>query len=141
MPEAAVNYLAVLVTALITMVIGFVWYSPMLFGKQWSELMGFSVNSPEDLKNMRQKAKPAYAVSFIGALLMSYVLAHFVDYAGSTTFAEGLQTGFWIWIGFVATTGLTNNMFSGKPLKLYMINYGYHLVTMAIAGGMLAIWT
>ncbi len=35
-----VNYLAVLVAAIVGMVVGFIWYSPKVFGKMWMKLSG-----------------------------------------------------------------------------------------------------
>src|SRR5216684_1584610 len=37
---AGINFWAVLVSAIATMVIGFLWYSPMLFANPWMRLMG-----------------------------------------------------------------------------------------------------
>lgn len=131
----SINYFAVLVAALIPMIIGALWYSPILFAKQWMKLIG---KTEADIK----KGNPTkgYIGSFLGALVMSYVLAHIVVLTNSTSISGGLQAGFWAWLGFVATTHLSMYLFENKPLKLYAINVGYYLVALPLMGALLASW-
>lgn len=42
MDFSKINYLAVLVAAISTFLIGGLWYSPLLFGKAWMNANGFS---------------------------------------------------------------------------------------------------
>ncbi len=134
MPAVTINYLAVLVAAVASMVVGFIWYGP-LFGKVW---MGLTGKRPEDAKG--PDAMRGYAVSFIAALITAYILSHLVDYAGAKTYQEGAVAGFWVWLGFVATTMGVNYVFSGKPLKLYLIDAGNQLVSIAVMGAIVAAW-
>ena len=52
----------------------------------------------------------------------------------------GAQTGFWLWLGFVVTTNLETVLFENRPLGLYLISNGYHLVGMLGMGALLAVW-
>src|SRR3989475_8990130 len=52
MPTANVNVLAVIVAALATFVLGAVWYSPVLFAKQWMQAHGYT---PEQLEAMKRR--------------------------------------------------------------------------------------
>src|SRR5256886_10274571 len=73
MPTANVNILAVLVAALATFVLGAVWYSPVLFAKQWMQAHGYT---PEQLEAMKRRGVArAYAVSALCYLVMAYALA------------------------------------------------------------------
>jgi hypothetical protein len=126
----------VLVAALVNFLLGGLWYSPMLFAKKWMALLNIT---EEDIKK-RGSAGKAYASAIIGALVMAYVLAHIVGYANATTVGAGAQSGFWCWLGFVATTGIANTMFESRPLGLYFINTGYYLVSLIIMGVILAVW-
>ena len=38
--EIEINYLAVILATIAAVVVGFVWYSPALFGNQWAKLRG-----------------------------------------------------------------------------------------------------
>jgi hypothetical protein len=138
MPEVSINYLAVLVCGIIYMVVGALWYSPLLFGKIWTAAMG---KTEQELKEMQKGVWKTYLLSFISALVMAFVLAHIIDFARADTVVEGLQTGLWIWLGFVITTGLAAVIFEGRSKRLYFIYNGYMLVTFLIMGLILAVWS
>ena len=133
-----VNFVAVLAAAIASMVLGFLWYGP-LFGKKLAALMGWGKMNKAAMAKMKKAAGKGYAVTFITSLVMAYVLAHFVVYAGATTAMEGAQTGFWVWLGFVATIALGSVLWEGKPIKLYYLNAAYHLVNLAVMGAILVI--
>ena len=133
MPSVAINWGAVVVAALINMAVGFAWYSPKLFGKQWAKALGKKVG---DMGN----ANSGYAITTIGALVQAWILSHFVTYAGSNTFWKGVMTGFWLWLALVGIVMATNIVFEDRPWKLWRINAGYFLVVLLINGGLLASW-
>src|SRR6266702_4277817 len=120
MPTANINILAVLVAAVLTFVLGAVWYSPVLFAKQWMAAQGYT---PEKLEEMKRRGVTrAYAVSVLCYLVTAYVMALLASYTNSTTLAQGLWLGFLSWLGFAATVGLTANMFSEKPIAAWLLD-------------------
>lgn len=137
MPDVNINWVAVIVAAAINMGAGALWYSPMVFGKEWMKLIGKKM---EDMEKMRSQAGPGYGIAAVGALIQAFVLAHFVQYTGATTFWQGLATGFWLWLGFVAVTIALGIIFEGRSWKLWKINAGYFFVVLLITGGLLAAW-
>lgn len=136
MPPVDINYFAVLAAAIVNMALGSFWFSTKGFGKQWMALSGITPD-PAKAKGMQK----LYAIAFVGALVMSYVLAHFVDYAGAATIGQGAQAGFWSWLGFVAPVMLGMVLWEGKPWKLYVINTSYYLVLLLVNGALLAVWS
>lgn len=136
-----VNYLAVFVVAILSMVIGALWYGP-LFGKQWMKEMGWSKEKIG--KKMGGGAGMSYVAMFIGALFMSYILAHAQIFASAylkvTGVPSGLMTGFFNWLGFVAPVTLSSVLWEGKSKKLWLLNNGYYIVTLLAMGTLLAIW-
>src|SRR2546425_1138653 len=95
MPTANINILAVLVAAVLTFVLGAVWYSPVLFAKQWMAAQGYT---PEKLEEMKRRGVTrAYAVSVLCYLVTAYVMALLASYTNSTTLAQGLWLGFLPW--------------------------------------------
>ena len=73
MSEVPINYYAVLVCGISNMVLGYLWYGA-LFGKQWMALSGIT---PEKIEAAKSKGMAkGYLLSFVGALLMAFVLAH-----------------------------------------------------------------
>lgn len=134
MLEANINYMAVFVAAVVYMVVGALWYSPVLFGKTWQRLVG------KHQDNLRGNAANGYALTFVAALLIAYVMAHFIDYLGADSALAGAQTGFWLWAGFSITTGIGETVFAGRSGKLYVLNMAYNLVAIMLMGAILAVW-
>ena len=134
MPEFQINYLAVGVAALATIFIGALWYSPLLFHKLWVKAHGYSE------EKVKQMAGRGFIVSLLCYVVMAFVLAVFVSYAGVSTVLQGAFLGLLVWIGFLATLGLTAHMFSEKPLSTYLIDAGYQLVYAVVMGVILAAW-
>ena len=137
MPTVDINYLAVLIAALASYVLGALWYSPVLFGKLWMKL---SKIDPKNMDAAKKHLAWRYGSGFIATVVMSYILAHWVDYAGAITIRGGLQAGFWAWLGFVATVTLSSVLWENKPFKLYLLNNTYHLVSLLLMGSLLAVW-
>ncbi len=134
-----INYLAVLVCAVLAMVLGYVWYGP-IFGKTWMRLMGMDRESMGEGQNMGM----LYGIQFVGALIMAFVLAHTLTFAmaylHTSGISAGLQTGFWNWIGLIAPVTVGMVLWEGKPWKLWAIIAGYWLVTLCAMGVILALW-
>jgi hypothetical protein len=131
------NYLAVLVATIVHFLIGGLWYG-VLFGNKFVELIGWS---PEKLKQMENhNPTKEMIIAFISSLVLCYILALFVRYTNAKSAVEGLQTAFWLWLGFVATTQLATVIFEERNAGLYLLNVGYQFVGCAAAGIILALW-
>lgn len=135
-----VNIWAVLVCAVATMVLGFLWYSPALFANPWMVLMGYDPNDKAKIAEMQKSAGPSYAMSFIASILAAFVLGKIISVSGSVTAVDGLKIGLVVWLGFVTTVQFTNALFSRQRNKLYMINTGYQLVCYVAMGAILGAW-
>ncbi|MBI2448917.1 DUF1761 domain-containing protein [Candidatus Pacearchaeota archaeon] len=135
-PPVDINYLAVLVAGIVSMVLGSLWYSPVLFGNAWMRAGGLT----KEMMNETKKKGMAwrYILAFIGSLLIAYVLAHFVDYTQSASFTDGMLTGFWTWLGFMVPVMVGSVLWEGKTWGFYIINVLYQLVSLLIMGGILA---
>ncbi len=129
-----VNYPAVGVSVLATILVGALWYSPLLFGSLWTEAHGYSQ------EQARAMAGRAFVVSLFCYSVMAFVLAMLLSYTGASTALQGAFVGFLVWIGFLAPLGLTSHMFSEKPLAIYLIDAGYQLVYAVVMGVILAAW-
>lgn len=135
MPEVSINLLAVLLAAVLNMVLGALWYSPVLFAKTWMAALG---KTEDEIR--KNSPGPIYAINTIGNLVLAYVLAHIIDYAQATTVVQGAQTGFWVWLGFLVPVLLTVYMFEMRSIKLYFIFISYQLIALVLEGIILAIW-
>ncbi len=137
---SGINPWAVLVTSVATMVIGFLWYSPLLFARPWMRLMGYDPDDKAKLAEMQKEAGKLYGIAFVATLIAAAVLAKIIDLTSVVSIFYGMKVGFGIWLGFVATTQLTGALFTKQPMKLFLINTGYQLVCYMVMGAILAKW-
>ncbi len=136
--QADINYLLVLLSAIVAMVVGALWYSPLLFGNEWEKFSGFT---PEDLEKAKQKGTgKLYAFHFLATLLMSYILAHLVGFMHATSFSDGAKIGFWLWLGIVVPVLLGSVLWERKSIIVYLIDIGQYLASLVLMGGILGIW-
>ncbi len=129
------NLIAVIVSAIVSMVIGGVWYGP-LFGKQFQAASGMDQWPAEKKAAEKAKMGKLYAMQAVASLVMFYVLAMFVDQTGSV---GGLTVAFWAWLGFVVPTQLGSAIWGGS-MKLFWIGAGNMLVTLLAAGAIIGAW-
>ena len=137
---AGINFLAVLVAAIASMVLGFLWYSPMLFARHWMRLMGIDPDDKAKLAEMQKGAGKVYGMAFVASVVSAIVLAKIIAITTVITILYGMKVGFAMWLGFVATVQLTGALFGKQPTKLFLINTGYQLVCYLAMGAILARW-
>ncbi len=128
-----VNFVAVVISAVISMVIGMLWYGP-LFGKKWMELTGKKMG---EMGNKEEMPK-LYVAALAASLVAAYMLAVFIKFVQAATPVDGAITGFWVWLGFIATVSLNEVLWGKRPLGLYLLNNGHELVNFAIIGAIIA---
>jgi hypothetical protein len=137
---AGISFWAVLVSAIATMVIGFLWYSPMLFANPWMRLMGIDPNDKAKLAELQKGAGRTYGLAFFASIASAVVLAKIIGVTRVNTIPYGMKIGFAVWLGFVTTVQLTGALFGKQPARLYLINTGYQLVCYLVVGAILAKW-
>lgn len=134
------NYLAIIIAAIVNVVLGSLWYSPALFAKPWTKAMGMKTEDFE--KNRKSMGMGMYFPPLVAAFVTSFVLSWFINALHVTSLGGGIQIGFLAWLGFTTTAQVLNSwVFSGgRPKELYFINTGFHLVAFCVMGAILAIW-
>lgn len=128
-----VNYLAVFLAAVSSMVVGSIWYAPKVFGNLWMKLA-----KVEPGKTTPKQMTTLMGSTFLLSLLTAYVLAHvsFLSNAffGDSFFMDAVKTAFWVWLGFVVTRIVVHNMFDKRPSKLTWLAIGNEFVTIMLMG-------
>lgn len=132
----SVNLIAVVVSAIVSMVVGSLWYGP-LFGKKWMKLVGIT---KDDMEKGKKEMPKTYALMFVGSLVTSFVLAVTIGMSPMHTINEGITVAFWVWLGFIAAVKLSDVLFEKKPWTLFLIECGYYLVFLTIAGAIIGGW-
>lgn len=133
------NFLAILAAGLANMVLGFLWYGPLL-GDQWAKAMGWQNLSSDALQKIYEKAKWAYPQTFVSGLLMIFVFAHVLSAFHASSIAMGLQGAFWMWLGFVIPVKYGECLWANKSFKAFAIDAGYYLVMLSTASIILVMW-
>ncbi|MCW5962319.1 MAG: DUF1761 domain-containing protein [Pyrinomonadaceae bacterium] len=128
-----INHLAVFVCAVTSLVVGALWWSPLMFAKAWQRETGLS---DEQLKNVNP-AK-TFGLSFLLAYLVSYNLAFFLAAPG-TDWKWGVTAGLLAAVWAIAMYVIIS-LFEQRSLKLMLINTGYIAVYFAVIGFILGIW-
>lgn len=131
----AVNYLALLAATVVAMIIGYLWYSPFIFGRQWMRLRGVDPSSMRGGMPMNE-----LLVEIISTLITMYVLDIFLVAFGAHTFRPIILLSLLIWLGFYITTYLSEVLWEKKPFGVFLINASQRLVTLILAMLIMGLW-
>ena len=134
MDFSKINYLAVLVAALSTFVLGGLWYSPLLFGKTWMRLNNFSDTDVASFSKARM-----FGWSFVFALIMALNLAMFLAAPG-TNATWGMAAGALAGVGWVALAIAIIGVFENRSWSYIAINGGYMILAFVVMGAILGAW-
>lgn len=127
------NYLAVIVAAVVGFGIGALWYAPAVLGKRWMALTG---RSPENAQG--ENVALTMGLAFLATLIGVFALALFIgkDAGLGTGALAGLVAG----VGIASMAIVINGLFEAKPTALLVINSGYLVAVFTAAGAILGVW-
>lgn len=128
-----VNYLAVIVAAIVAVAIGFVWFSPQVLGRRWAAYTG---QAPAE----QRPAPMTIVVGVVSALVNAWVLAVLALNLGGKSVTDGVLLGIIAWLGFVATVTAADVAFGKKPWGLWAVNNGHHVIVQAVMGAIVTAW-
>ncbi|MBP9771502.1 MAG: DUF1761 domain-containing protein [Candidatus Pacebacteria bacterium] len=134
-----INYLAILVSGVVAMIVGGLWYGP-LFGKQWMTLMGMNCDPASITPEQKKQMYKSYAFMFVGSLVMAFVFSTTLAAFGAVGASMALQGAFWTWLGFFVPVLMGSVLWEMKPWKLFFINAGHYLISLAITALILTLW-
>ncbi len=126
---------SILVSGAAYMILGALWYSPVLFGKSWMNMVG------KTEEQLRKDFKPInYLWAFIGSLIAAYGIARIMISFGGETMRDGMIIGLVAGICFVGAAFFINGLFEVRPRGLTFINVLYHLVSFIVMGMIIGAW-
>jgi hypothetical protein len=134
MEKLYINHLAVFVCALMSLAIGALWYSPVLFFRSWQKETGLS-----DEQVARANPIKTYSLTLFLARIISYNLAFFLG-DSKTNWRWGLGAGLLAGVGWASTMFVIISLFEQRSFKYVLINCGYITVYFALIGFVLGIW-
>lgn len=134
-----INYWAVLVAMLSTMVVGAIWYTPAVFGRRWARLAGVDLE-----QGTAAGAWLPMAVASVMGFVTAWVLAgatsiawHFYD---GSFFIAAVFTAVALWAGLTAARFITHDGFEGRSSSLTVLNIAHELVTFLVIAVILGLW-
>ncbi len=135
MTFAGINYLAILIAAVAGWLAGAAYYG--VLGERWVAAQGKTM-AEFKARQASLKGTPAawlpFALAFVADLVMAWVLAGMVGHMGSVTIRSAVISALFAWLGFVVTTMLVNNAFTGRGHMLTAIDSGHWLVVLVLMG-------
>jgi Protein of unknown function (DUF1761) len=131
-----IQYTAIFFATVAQFILGAFWYSPLLFGKWWMQIMETTRHSKEELKKLQKEMAPFYTLQFFLMLFMTLSFANLIRYIPSLT---TYTIGFWIWVGFVVPVQVAGVIW-GNTKKRYWIKQIFIMTSMQLVGIMLAAW-
>jgi len=140
MDFSSINWLAVVVCVVVSMISGSVWYNPRTFFPAWWKGIGKSESDVPGAGGMGMTWTLTVLSSFVQAIAMSFMVTAMGSLSGGATLASGASAGFMLWLGFIAPTYLVNKLFAGHGLKIWAIEAGNHLVNFILFGAILGAW-
>lgn len=157
-----INWLALLVASVSSLVVGFVWYHPKVFGNAWMKEAGITFN-PEENFNMVK----IFGLSIVYAFLMAFVLqfnvihqfgaigmiggnipealpsygAFMADYGTAfRSFHHGVIHGMMVGLLLILPSVGVSALYERRSFKYVFISGGYWVVTCALMGGIICMW-
>lgn len=130
--DVSVNYLAVLLAALSSMVVGSIWYAKSVFGATWGKLAKIDMSKPPKSGELAWLMGSTFVVSLVTAYILAHVAFLSNQFFKNSFLQDTLTTAFWLWLGFIAARIYTHDAFEGRRKKLTVLNVSHELVTVLV---------
>lgn len=138
MTVPAINYLAVVLATLSSMVVGTIWYTPKVFGNYWMKKSGVTPSG-----NSRDAIRPilvTVVVSFVTAWVLAGASWTSFEFYGGSFLLNAVVTAAILWAGFTAARFVTHDQFDNRPAGLTVLNVAHELVTVLVMAVIIGVW-
>jgi hypothetical protein len=122
-----INWWAVIVATLSTMIVGTIWYTPRVFGTWWQKTARVEMAA-----NATSAIIVTVIVSFISAWVLAGAAAIAQEFYGGSFLANSVITALILWAGFTAARFITHDAFENRPRMLTLLNISHELVTFLV---------
>jgi len=134
MTFAGLNYLAIVIAAVVAWLAGAGWY--MALGKTWMAALGVTREQMEAARREGGAWLP-FVYAFVAELVMAWVMAGLLGHIGALSMRGGVISGAFCWVGFVLPVMLVNNSFARRDWRLLLIDGGHWLLVLLLIGGII----
>lgn len=158
------NFYAILAATFVSLLVGFVWYNPKVFGTIWMNETGMTEEKAQQ-GNMLKIFGLTIVYSFLISFMLSGMVIHqfsvvglvggpdkvaealpsyatfMADYGNAfRSYQHGALHGFITGLLFVLPITAINGLFEQKSWKLILVTSGYWVVTLTIMGAIICGW-
>ena len=127
-----VNFLALAVVVVVAFIASSLWYSPLLFGREFLALSGVAGSpSPNAVKALCE---------LLRTFVLAYVVAHLVIRLNIVDWKGALRLGLWLWIGFPVVLLTGSMLWQNAPWQLAAIHSGDWLIKLILIPIAVAVW-
>jgi hypothetical protein len=134
----SINIWSILVATVVSFGIGALWYSPILFGKQW---MALNKMTEADMVAAREKGVwKSYLIHLIASFISFCVLAFIISAVNAVNGSDGAFFGFLVWLGFTLPLHISQLLWQKAPFKLILIDTLQVLIGLVVGGSIIAAW-
>jgi len=132
-----VNYLAILVAAVAVFVLGWLWYSPLMFFKPWMRLRGL-----DPVAAMAGAKMPGgkLVIEFARCFVLAFVIAHLVGAMHVVSLLVAVHLGVFLWVGFPVILLTGSVIWDNVPWKVAAIHAGDWLVKLLVIPIIVSLW-
>lgn len=134
-----INWLEVLVAAVVIFVLGWLWYSPLLFMRPWMRLRGID---PDQAMAAAGGKMPLgkMAVEFLRCFVLALIVTRFAGLLGVTSVLIAIHFGLMIWIGFPVVLLVGSVIWDGVNWKVAAIHAGDWFVKLLVLSILATVW-
>ena len=127
-----INYFAIALLVVVAFIASSVWYSPLMFGREFTELSGVSASAhPIWLK---------IVCELIRTFVLAYVITRLVLLLNVASSKDALRLGIWLWIGFPVILLTGSILWQNVPWMLAAIHAGDWLIKILLFTGTAGWW-
>jgi hypothetical protein len=133
----SVNYVAVIVVTIAGFLLGWLWYSSVLFAKPWMVEMKIT---PELIKAANFSMPRLFGTSLILTLISTFALAWLLRGQVVIGPLHGAEFGATVGLLMVGARLANGGLWEQRSLRLQAINIGHEVALFALQGAILASW-
>jgi hypothetical protein len=133
-----VNWLAIVVAAVVYWLLGALWYSPVLLGNVWMRASGLEQSDTEG-----GPGPLIYLAPFLGYLVSAIATGMLAVATESTTLGDGIVLGLVVGVGYTTVVTAIGAVFSPKmpsPRTWFWITASFNLLGLLITGVLVSVW-
>lgn len=138
MDFSSLNWIAIAVGTLASVIIGAVWFGPKTFFPVWWRAMGRDESETPGGGNMGLVFGLTFLGQFVFVTVIAVVLNLLEKANGSVTVMDGLTVGLLLGVGIAAAASLSHRMFAGHGVKVWLLEVGNDVVAITAAAMILA---